>query len=83
MIYSDISDIANLFNSYFTNIGYSLSDTLKNNSFAPIEYAPYITETTWLNPVSSSECSKILAGLKVTALNSNEMPVRLLIGYRD
>ena len=60
MIYSDGSDSANLFNSYFTIIGHSLSDTLETNSTDPIQYVPYITETISHNPVSSSECSKFL-----------------------
>ena len=82
-IYSDSSGIANLFNSYFTNIGHSLSDTLETNSFDPIQYVPYITETISLNSVSSSECSKILSSLKNTAQNSKEMSFRMLIDYRD
>ena len=83
MIYFDSSDIANLFNSYFTNIGNSLSDTLETNSLDPIQYVQYITETISLNPVFFSECSKFLTSLKSTAQNSNEMPVGMLIDYRD
>ena len=67
MNYFDGSDNTNLINSYFTYIRHSHSDKLETNSFDPIQYVSYITETISLNPVSSSECSKTLASLKVTA----------------
>ena len=83
VIYSDSSDIVNLFNSYFNNIIDSLSDTLKTNSFDPNQYVSYITETISLNTVSCFEYSRIFASLKITFQNSNEMPVWLLSDYRD
>ena len=56
MIYSNRSELANLFNSYLTNKGHSLSDTLETNSFDPNQYVPCITEIISLNPVSSFDC---------------------------
>ena len=80
LTYSDSSVIEKLSVCYFTNIWHSPSDTLETNSFDSIQYVSYITETISLNLVSSSECFKILTGLKFTVYNSNEMSVRMLFG---
>ena len=82
-VYTDSSAIANIFNTYFTSIGLTLSNELETTNLDPMQSVPHVTNTIYLTPVTDMECSKYIASLKVNTQGTDELPVKMLIEYRN
>ena len=77
--YTEQSDIARIFNDYFSNVAIELQSRLPPSQIDPLaSMNPSNPHTLLLNPITPDECSLIITHLKLTKQSINEIPVRLL-----
>ena len=76
------ADIAELFNSYFTNIASNLASNLPNTTENPY-YAirPNMHDPIIFSPITNEECAHIIQSLKVSKQDINTLPIFLLKKY--
>ena len=78
------SKIAEHFNNYFANIAHSLDSQIPPNDQSPYDAIAVNNQmSAFFRPVTSTEVCNIIAELKNTTTNINEIPVRLLKKIRN
>ena len=82
--YNDPINIAESFNTYFSNIAEELDSEIPNSALDPISFLTQNSEhSIFLNPVTPLECSTIIQNLNVVGQDMNCIPVKLFKYYRD
>ena len=74
----DEQQIANIFSQYFSGIAAELENDLPTTNFDPFFYVKPIAPSMYLQPVTPTECSKIISNLKNSVHSINPIPIRLL-----
>ena len=78
-IISDDADIADEFNTYFSNIGKSINESFQTNTSSHKVYlGNSCVNSFFLRPVCNSEIFKLLKSLKNTGSDINEIPVSVI-----
>ena len=64
--YTDDSLIAETFGKYFSQVAGNLEAEISQSRFDPLSLVPIKSESIFFNPVSASDCQKIIESLKNT-----------------
>ena len=76
------TDIAELFNSYFTNIATSLANNLPNTADNPYHAVrPNMHDPIFFSPVSNEECANVIQDLKISKQDINILPISFFKQY--
>ena len=80
--YNTDLEIANAFNTYFSNVALDLDRNLPASAVDPISYLPPRNlNSLFLSPLSPNECSKIIRTIKITKQGRDCIPVKLFIEF--
>ena len=77
--YDDELDLAEIFNTYFSQVAHQLNDQLPINDTDPLNYVTTNPHSFFLNPITDVECSYIIKNLKCTKQPTNSIPTKLFI----
>ena len=78
------SEIAEIFNDYFSQIATALDSSLPNSPIDPLTYVkPNLTASLHLTPTTADECSDLISELKLTKTDKDSLPVSLLKNNKD
>ena len=76
--FTEISDVSERFNEFFTQIAKDLDDQTPSSVRSPLEFMPPpLSSSLFLSPLYSEECLKIISSLNCTSVPKNRMPVRI------
>ena len=75
--YIEDIDIANIFNDYFCNIPVTLDANIPPSTINPLDHVTRVNASIVLDPVSITECKKIIHNLNKTNTHLDHMPVDL------
>ena len=82
--YTEVEDIAEKFNEFFTNIATQLDAQLPQSDASPYaSMPPPHPSSFYLFPVTEQECLKIILSIKNSKTNNNEMPVHIFKSISD
>ena len=78
-------DVSEAFNSHFCTIGAKLESELPTSPVDPLSYmsSVAVTESFSLNPVTPSECCKIISSLKNTKQDFNFISVKVIKVFKN
>ena len=82
ILYESDNDIAEMFNSYFSEIGVALDKELSPVDENPLTYLPTNNSLSmFLKPIETGECSKIIRALKPTKQNKNTISTKCFVNH--